>query len=287
MARFQVGFASAEPEGLFAAVPDAYPRALNSSWIPGATANRYGRTWFLSRQRNLVDSIWTGRIGFVQEDELMTVFWDPNEADFARQAAPSGVVVPFAIDANSGSVAFQLISGVVRPTTFTGAFQALLNQGPTYRWRVRPFVIRRTYEEWRSQVPILTEFSFRLEAPNPHYVDEPEVERLLEELELQVARLIGRAREGHGINDGAELFRQALDHVRRNYGRGVIKGRDEAGLDTEWDSSNGGTMPVRRRVESAAEGEIEEEDLIRTLSQEEGSIGDLVRGEPEEDDTSR
>jgi hypothetical protein len=133
----------------------------------------------------------------------------------------------------------------------------------------------------------LTEFSFRLEAPNPHYVDEPEVERLLEELELQVARLIGRAREGRGINDGADLFRQALDHVRRNYGRGVIKGRDEAGLDTEWDSSNGGTMPVRRRVESAAEGEIEEEDLIRTLSQEEGSIGDLVRGEPEDDDTSR
>jgi hypothetical protein len=118
MARFQVGFASTEPEGLFAADPDAYPRALQSSWIPGATANRYGRTWFLSRQRNLVDSIWTGRIGFVQEDELMTVFWDPNEADFARQAAPSGVVVPFAINANSGFVAFQLIqaSFVRRPS---------------------------------------------------------------------------------------------------------------------------------------------------------------------------
>jgi hypothetical protein len=95
MARFQVGFASAEPEGLFAADPDAYPRALESSWRPGATANRYGRTWFLSRPRNIVDSIWTGRIGFVQEDELMTVFWDPNEADFTRQAAPSGVVVPY------------------------------------------------------------------------------------------------------------------------------------------------------------------------------------------------
>jgi hypothetical protein len=133
----------------------------------------------------------------------------------------------------------------------------------------------------------LTEFSFRLEVPNPHYVDEPEVERLLEDLELQVARLIGRAREDQGINDAAALFRQALDHVRRNYGRGVIKGRDEAGLDTEWDSSNGGTMPVRRRVESPAEGEIEEDDLIQTLSQEEDSIGDLVRGEPEDDDTGR
>jgi hypothetical protein len=104
MARFQVGFASAEPEGLFAADPTTLPRALRDSWKPGATASRYGRTWFLSRQRNLVDSIWTGRIGFVQEDELITVFWDPDEADFARQAAPSGVVVPFAINSRTGSL---------------------------------------------------------------------------------------------------------------------------------------------------------------------------------------
>jgi hypothetical protein len=108
MARFQVGFASAELEGLFAADPTAYPRALRASWKPGATASRYGRTWFLSRQRNLVDSIWTGRIGFVQEDELMTVFWDPDEADFARQAAPSGVVVPFAINSETGFVGLPI-----------------------------------------------------------------------------------------------------------------------------------------------------------------------------------
>jgi hypothetical protein len=287
VARFQVGFAVAVLEGLFGTERESFTEALRQSWRPGATATRYGRTWFLSKPRRRIGTVWTGRIGFLQEDQLTAVFWDEEEADFSHRATTSGVVIPFALNIATGFVGFQLLSGLVRPTSFTGAMQSLLNQDPLHRWSVEPLAINRTYEEWRSHVAVLTDFSFRLEVPNPHYVNEPDVEHLLEDLRVQVAKLVGRARSGESINDEADIFRQSLDHVRRKYGRGVLKGRDDAGIDTEWDSSKGGIVPLRRRVESAGEGEIEDDDLIRTLSEEEGRLDDLVRGEPEDDDAAR
>jgi hypothetical protein len=284
---FQVGFAVASLEGVFGTRQELLAEALLASWQPGASTTRYRRTWVLSRLRTQKGAVWTGRIGFVQEGEIITVVWNPIDQDFSHEAAASGVVVPFAINVSTGLIAFQLISGVVRPTTFTMALQSILNLNPTYRWNIEPLAFQRSFEEWRERVPVVSEFSFRLEVPNPRYVNEPEVERLLEQLRLQVATLVGKARDGESINLDADLFKQSLDHVRRKYGRGVIRGRDDAGIETEWDSSRGGTVPVRRRVSSEGEEQILDEDLIRELSQAESIIGDLVRGEPEEDETTR
>jgi hypothetical protein len=288
MARtYQIGFAVAEPEGLWAAGgPDLFTQVLEASWRPGATVTRYGRTWRLSRPHSQKHDSWTGRIGFIQEGDLTTVFWDPDAEDFRTQEASSGVVVPFAIRIPTGVVAFQLVSGVIRPTTFTGALQSLFNVSSSYPWRVTPLVVHSSFEEWKSRVPTITEFAFRVQVPNPRYINEPDVERLLEEVRLEAARVAGRARDGESINASADIFRQLLDHVRRDYGRGVVKGRDESGSDTEWDSSGGGTVPARRRIESEGEDEVLEGDLLRVLAEVESSSGDLDRGLPEEDGTS-
>lgn len=261
---FRVGFATCRVEGLFQADPTIFAAALEESWQGGANTTRYGRTWHLSRPRtDQANRVWAGRIGFVREEDVSTVIWDDDAQDFVRHGVPGGVIVPFAVALDSSVAAFQLRSGVVRPKTFTGALQSLLNAASrTYGWEVRPLVTRATFEQWRAQVAQITEFSFRLERPNPNYHDNERVEDLIEDLRLQVASLRGRARDGEAINVESDTFRQFLDHVRRDHGRGVVRGELQDREETEWRSSDGGVVPATRAVESTDAEEIDAADLI-------------------------
>jgi hypothetical protein len=264
---FRVGFATCRVEGIFQADPSVFSAALQESWQGGVRATRYGRTWHLSRpQADQANRVWAGRIGFVREDDVSTVIWDDDAQDFVLHGVPGGVIVPFAIALDTSVAAYQLRSGVVRPTTFTGALQSLLNEASrTYGWEVRPLVAHATFEQWQAQVAQITEFNFRLERPNPHYHDNDRVEDLIEALRLQVASLRGRAREGEAVNIESDTFRQFLDHVRRDHGRGVVRGELQDREETEWRSSDGGVVPATRAVESSDAEEIDTADLITAV----------------------
>ena len=268
--KFRIGFAEMELVGLFDVEDTTFREALDESWVPGAEVTRYGRTWHLSAPHEAGPDRLGGRIGFVRESELTTVEWDPASKDFLRGEAPSGVVVPFVVDLDTRRVSFQLEAGQVRSTSFAGAFAGALNAADTaYEWRVTPLVQRVPYEEWRRRMEVVTEFRFRLERPNPHYDDREDVERLIEELRLTVGTVAG---QGENIDTENPLFEEYLDHVRADYGRAVLKGRDRSGDEEEWLSDQGGSVPAIAQAEVTDEEavEVDEEDLVDALD----NVGD-------------
>jgi hypothetical protein len=283
--KFQVGFARVSVEGIFGVTTEGFVDALQQSWVSGAAVTRYGRTWRISRPKLLPNFlIWMGRIGFIKEGEVTTIGWDANLQDFRTEEASGGVVVPLALDTRSGIVGFQLRSGLIRATSFTGAFQGLLNENPIYRWRVEPLILEKSYDEWRGSIARITDAYFRLEVPNPNWRDRYEVERIIEELNADVTRLEARVHEGGSLDDASPLFRQALDHALDQYGRAVVRGVDAAQVESEWDSADGGRIPVELEVELEIEGdEIPEGDLAAIVAQREAEVSELRTGEPAED----
>ncbi|MDP8931871.1 MAG: hypothetical protein M3O70_25695 [Actinomycetota bacterium] len=261
---YTVAYASIHLAGLMDASDEIFVLALEESWIPGAEATRYGRTWRISAPHEAGDNRRGGRIGFFKPGELQTLDWDEEAQDFRRGVATSGVIVPFVIDIRARRVAFQLESGQVRPNSFTGALQDVLNEHTdTYEWAVTPLVHRMPYEDWvREIVDVVTEFTFRLERPNPHYGDRAHIREMIEDLRLYVATVKG---QGANIDTDDDLFQEYMDHVRHNYGSAKLKGRERSGQVSEWMSAQGGSVPAQSRVESEAEDEVPEEELVRAL----------------------
>lgn len=277
---YRVAFAEIEPLGLLAVEQPLFEAAFRESWRPGAQVVRYGRQWRVSAPHDVENatSVLTGRIGYVREDEIATLEFDEEAMDFRRGAAPSGAVIPFAVDVEQRRVGFQLVPGQVRTASFTGALESVLNLSATYRWRVRPLVRKVSFEVWRRSVDRVTEFNFRLERPNPHYADDDKVEEIIEDFNAEVVRVSGK---GEDVDEGADLFRQALDHtLNRHYGRAVVRGlRDEH--ETEWRTTDDGTVPAIERVESENEEELPEEELVPLLETVEDVIASDDVGEDE------
>lgn len=177
---YKVAFANVELRGMFGAAAGVYRQALLADWQPGARTTRYNRTWRISAPHPHSEDVLTGRIGFVSEDELDTLEWNEGQQDFVRGQASGGIVIPFAVHAPRRLVAFQLVTGQVRPTSFTGAFESLLNESRSpYLWSVQQLVEQADYRAWAASVERVTYFSFRIEKPNPHYHDNDVAEQLL------------------------------------------------------------------------------------------------------------
>lgn len=184
---------------------------------------------------------------------------------------PSGVLVPFAIRFADGLVAYQLRPGVVREESFAGALASLLNSTANpYVWTVETAVEYRSWDDWRAEVDSVTAFAMRLDKPNPHYGDDWQIENLIEDLQLEYARLAGKALEGHSVNTDDDLFRQALDHVLNNYGRAAVEGVTVEGRQSTWVKVRGMAASVMARLTVRAVGtdEIPEDELVSVLSSE-------------------
>lgn len=260
---YVVSYAGLRLEGLFSGL--SITDALHESWEPKASVTRYGRRWHLARIASEDPDFIFGRIGFVSQRELSTLFFDPDQQDFVRGGASSGVVVPLAINKHNGLVVYQLRPGVVRETSFTGALQALLNASSrTYLWSVQPQAVASTFDEWRRQVDLVTGFQFRLDKPNPHYWDSEAIEEAIEGIHLEWLRLAGNAEAGQSVDTDADLFRQALDHVLRDYGRGVVRGVDADRTESAWVKVKGliGSVISKRRIEAVGDEEAPE-DVLR------------------------
>jgi len=265
---YRVGLGVVTLEGLF---QDLLGEALTASWTTGATVTRYRRRWTLSKIHSQTTDSIVGQIGFVGENEVTTLFFDYDTGDFVRGGAPSGVLVPFAIRLSDGLVAYQLRPGMVREESFAGALAALLNTTPNeYVWSVEAAVDFRSWDEWRSEVDSVTSFAFRLDKPNPHYDDDWRVEDLIENLQLEYARLAGKALDERGVNTDDEFFRQALDHVLREYGRAAVDGQTADGKESTWVKVKGMAASVMARLTVRAVGaeEIPEEELVSVLQSE-------------------
>lgn len=263
---YHIGYAKAFLVSLFDDLDDA----LATSWTPGNSVVRYNRRWFLTRILDRTDDLYFGRIGFVVDDEVSTLKFDPRLQDFIYGEAPSGYVVPFVIRKSDGVVAYQLYPGVVRETTFTGALTALLNEAQhTHVWSIESFGEDRTYQEWLSQTRSVTGFDVTLERPNPNYLGRPRIEEMVEGLNVESLKLAGKAIAGEAINLGDDLFRQALDHVvARNYGKAKLRGEDFNGIETVWQKIHGwvGRVAVRRTFREFGPEVVPESVLVAALT---------------------
>src|SRR5688500_17253598 len=121
------------PRGLVASDPR---ELLIRSLVPGTSAERYNRVWRMGPITS--NGVISGRIGYervVGTAEL----WDARRGDFVTNAMREGRTSPFAVVVEDLVVGFQLRSGLIRRTSFTGAFQALLNEAAGFElWRVHP-----------------------------------------------------------------------------------------------------------------------------------------------------
>lgn len=260
---YTIGYARAHLEGLFAGVGIA--QAIDECWKPGLTITRYGRRWFLSRVLESGSNYRIGRIGFVNERDQTTLFFDEDAMDFRRGVAPSGAVVPFGMMTTDGTIAYQLRTGVVREPTFTGALRTLLGEArKEYIWEIGSLAEATTYDDWLPRVERVTSFDLRLERPNPHYHGDEIAEQIIERLKLEYARLTGVERPGEGVDVRADLFIQALDHVLRDYGRASLRALDRQGAESVWVKLKGhvGSVVARRRREAVGNDDAPP-DVIR------------------------
>jgi hypothetical protein len=262
---FRVSHARIELDGLggAAADPEYFESALAQSWVPGTEVSRYTRTWKLSARTVTEEGLWAGHIGFVKEGELATLEWDDASKDFVRGEASSGVVVPFIINLERQLVSFQLFPGEVRQNTVTGNLQALLSAEGTHFWTVRPVLFRRTIDQWLESVNRVSTFNVLLMYPNPNWTGREKVEGLVDGLRAETLRLKAKAAEDQTIDTGSDWFTQAMDHVRRGYGRADLTGPDkDTGEESHFvETSSGGAVPVVDRVaaeEDALEASVDD-----------------------------
>lgn len=261
---YHIGLAVASLEGLF---QPPLEEALRRSWVAGTTVTRYRRTWHLSRIHGESPYALSGQTGFVSETAVQTMFFDYTTGDFVKGAAPSGTIVPFAIRLEDGLVAYQLRPGLVRESSFTGALQALLNTPALeFVWIVRQAVEKRTWDQWRSDMETVSGFTIRVDRPNPYYGHDHLIENAVEGIRLEYLRLSGAGTE-EGIDTEADLFRQAVNHVLRDYGRAAVHGVDREGEESTWVKIKGmaGSVTSRLRLRRVGEPEVAETELVNVL----------------------
>lgn len=252
-------------EGLFA--PDSVRQAVNESWTPGLNKDLYRRRWILTRILEESPQGYFGKIGFVREGEVNTLAYDEERGDFIEGQAPTGVTVPFFLSID-GRISFQLISNVVRESTFIRAFSELMNSSDAnFDWVLTPLAYEFEYDNWIQTVERVTRFDFTLDRPNPHYGDDHLIEKLVEETRVEHLRLAGVAPADGKINTDSEPFLQALDHVIRNYGRATLTGVDDKNDETVWTKAKGIASKTLAKIRTRGPGpQATQDELIYAVS---------------------
>jgi hypothetical protein len=226
-----------------------------------------------------------GRIGYERAGDLAEL-WDADRNDFAERRLPEGLTSPFALDPEKLEVVFQLRAGRIRPTSFTKAFQALLNEaGGSRNWRVEHLISGEPFESWVQRVRRVRRLEVRLERPNPDYHGRDRVEELIEGANAQLLKLILETDDPNGLNLTDELVIEAIDHAAEHgsvkaLGDEVVEQRTR---ETQWRSDVEGS-PVQAKVEVDPQTrEARPDELRRALTQSEAA-GDVERAEGVGDD---
>jgi len=163
-------------------------------------------------------------------------------------------------------VVFQLRPGAIRPRSFTGALQALMNAAsPTERWRVYQETDLVSFDNWRLSVDRVVRFRARLERPNPHYADRGRVRDLVEGANARMAEVAWTAapEDPQGLDTQDSLMREAIEHAR-NHGRARAVG-ERRGAPTTWDSTIEGSSETRVVLADVETREVHPTDLRAQL----------------------
>jgi hypothetical protein len=234
--------------------------ALLESLQPGTRVTRYRRTWHMARYERRGTFI-TGQIGF---DAPTSPAWSEEMKDFATVRPAQ--IAPFAIDLEQMRVAFRLLGTTIKPGTFQGSFQALLNEAKTpHRWTVRlEGVEQPPWEDWRARIERITEISAKLVRPNPHY-DFEEIEHVFEDGNVDEATIGGK---GERINTESGFFGAVVGFVLNGYGRLRAKAvRVEAGGERsdDWNSETERNVRKTTVPVDPETGDVTPEILRRAL----------------------
>ncbi len=232
------------------------------SLVPGTAIERYGREWRLARfeqvDKTFRDTLTAndrtvpvivGRIGYQRPGDL-TELWDPDRNDFTELRNVEGMTSPYALNLDNLAVIFQLRSSRIKQTSFTGAFQALLNEGHgDLFWRVEPIVQGVTWTRWEESVRRITHIDIKVTRPNPNYKGRNELEARVEGANAGLIRYIADARDDsvEGLNVGDTLISEAIEHALDGYGEFRASGTidtDEGPHQSLWRSDREGSPLV-------------------------------------------
>lgn len=245
----KVAFALVRPR--LGQLPFDLPTELTRALNPGTKVERHTRVWRMSRV-TLSDDHWVaGKIGFESPGGIADI-WNENLLDFEEIALPQGRTSPFVVDLDALRVAFQVRTPQIKPRTFTGAFEALINSASSIYWRVDHEIRQITWEDWLGTVARVTAFRVTLERPNPGYEGREELEGILEGTRTGILNMILRTDPENldGLNVNNELLRQTIQHVRAGHGSQAADGETMEGEQTfisSWSSEYQGS-PVQRTV---------------------------------------
>ncbi|WP_154606762.1 hypothetical protein [Rhodococcus sp. AQ5-07] len=153
-----------------------------------------------------------------------------------------------------------------------------------FDWILTPLAYETNYENWFQSVERVIRFDFTLDRPNPHYGDDYLIEQLVEQTHVEHLRLAGSAPSDEGVNTESEPFRQALDHVARNYGRATLTGVDENNDETVWTKFKGVASRTLARVRTRGPGpQASADELMGAISNiPAGSAPMVMDGAPDE-----
>lgn len=266
--RGRVAFATIEARTLGGTTREALLAALR----PGTRKEHYQREWIMGQIRALDDGVIVGRIGF--EHESKGGRWDDEAQDFVAVDLEDVTTSPFAISADGSRVVFQTRGQTIKPQSFVGAFQALLNAAsPTERWRVHREIVERSFTEWLQIVSRVERIRVKLERPNPNYRGRRRVEDLLEGLNARTAEVGAQAAtdDPQGLDTDDDLFEELIGHADA-YGSYAAVGQDPGGQRVEFSTT-----------QQTEESEAEVDPVTREVPPE--TLHDLL-GEHGEDDIS-
>lgn len=240
---------------------------LLGALVPGTTVERYNRTWHLGQVR-VEDGVVFGRLGF--ESAAGADVWDEEAKDFSEIQVPAGVAAPFAIRLSDFLLVFQTRAQDIRVTSFTSAMQGILREATgDVGWTIETATTKVSFAQWRSSVQRVTRLRFRITPPNPNYEGRPDVERIIEGIQLGVGTFEARAPEDGSLNTDADLVRQLVDHVERGYGEGLAVGERDVGgelVETVFDTRLEGESEVIERPANPQTGEVTAEVLREELT---------------------
>jgi len=224
---------------------------LTQALRPGSKVERHTRVWRMSRVTFTGHRWVAGKIGFESPGGVVDI-WNEDLLDFEEVALPQGRTSPFVVDLDALRVAFQVRTPQIKPRTFTGAFEALINSASSLYWRVDHEIQQISWEDWLGTVARVTAFRVTLERPNPGYEGREEVEGILEGTRSGIMNMILRADHENldGLNVDNELLRQMIQHVQANHGSRAADGETMEGEQTftsSWSSEYQGS-PVQRTV---------------------------------------
>lgn len=229
-------------------------QALEEALVLGASTSRYGRDWRLGGlARN--GTMFTGRVGFERAFKH-TELWDEDAQDFLTRVLREGATSPFALDARSMIIAFQLRSSPqIKRRSFTGAFEALLREGSQREgWHVMPLTKETTLEDFAERVEVLTQFKVRVLRPNPDYKNRRRLSELMERTKAETLDIAAQSNEGVELDD--PTVQEAIAHADAGYGHYLAKGTEQ-GNTVGFDSRTDEAPPeVQTSAVDAGTGEV-------------------------------